>query len=470
MNQIRPKLTLPAAITVIPKVPKADANYGQPYYFTNLRDIYGQFRAEYDLSDNAMAYAAFGARDGSEDGFYSTLSLLNATTGAASVSGSRIPRTDNNEAAQAGVRVKLAAGGMTHEFNLGGSMNWLTNRNAFEFYAISSGTNNIYAPVDVPQPSRVTSRGGNMSDPFPISRTRLTSAFASDMIGVLDDHVLLTAGLRLQQIVVKSFSNVTALQTGEYRKDAVTPVVGLVIKPVDRVSLYANRIEALVQGATAPATSGGLNIVNVGEVLRPFKSTQYEVGGKLTLDIVTASLSFFTTERATAIAVPVASPANAGRFEASGLQRNKGIELSIQAEPVTGVRIITGGSVIDARLRRQTNGLNEGKKVAGVPDYLINGNVEWDLPFVPALTLTGRVVHTGEQPANAANTLSLPSWTRFDLGARYVALVSDKPLTLRFGVDNVANKRYWASAFDSSRPDLLQGAPRTYKLSASIDL
>ena len=471
VNQIRPKLTLPAAITTIPVVPDAAVNYGQPYYFTNLRDIYGQFRAEYDLSDKAMIYAAFGARDGAEDGFYSTLSLLNATTGAASVSGSRIPRTDNNEALQAGLRVKLAAGGMTNEFNFGGSMNWLTNRNAFEFYAISSGTNNIYAPVVVPQPSTVTSRGGNMADPFPISRIRLMSAFASDTIGLWDDRILLTAGLRLQQIQVKSYSNVTALQTGEYNKDAVTPVVGLVVKPVAGVSLYANRIEALVQGAAAPATSGGFNIVNVGEVLPPYKSTQYEFGGKLTLHKLTASLSFFQTDRATAIAVPVpAPPANSAQFEVSGRQRNRGIELSLQAEPIKGLRIIAGASVLDARLLRQTGGVNEGKKVAGVPDYLVNANVEWDLPFVPALTLTGRIVHTGEQPANNANTLWLPAWTRVDLGARYVALIGDKPLTLRFGVDNVANKRYWATAFDSSRPDLLQGAPRTFKLSASIDM
>ncbi|QJU60862.1 TonB-dependent receptor [Sphingomonas sp. AP4-R1] len=478
VNQLRPKLTLPAAITVIPRVPKASTNYGQPYYFTNLRDIYGQFRAEYDLSDNAMVYAAFGARDGSENGFYSTLSLLNATTGAASVSGSLIPRTDNNEAAQAGLRVKLAAGGVTHEFNIGGSMNWLVNRNAFEFYAVSPVTNNIYNPVVVPKPSAVSSRGGNMADPFPISRTRLTSAFASDTIGVWDDRILLTGGLRLQQIDVKTYAssaiplrNIAAGQlSAEYRKDAITPVVGLVVKPVEHVSLYANRIEALVQGAAAPAMSGGFNIVNVGEVLPPYKSKQYEVGGKLTFDKVTASLAFFTTERATQILEPVATPANSARFVASGRQRNKGIELSVQAEPVKGVRIITGGSVIDARLRRQTNGLNEGNKVAGVPDYLINGNVEWDVPFIPALTLTSRVVHTGEQPANNSNTLSLPSWTRFDLGARYVLLVKDMPLTLRAGVDNVANKRYWASAFDNSRPDLLQGAPRTYKLSASIDL
>jgi len=479
VNQLRPKLTLPAAITAIPRVPKADANYGQPYYFTDLRDIYGQFRAEYDLAENAMVYAAFGARDGSEDGYYSSLSLLNATTGAASVSGSRIPRTDNNEALQAGIRVKLSAGGITHEFNVGGTMNWLVNRNAFEFYAISSGTNNIYDPLTVPQPATVTSRGGNMADPFPISRIRLLTTFASDTVGFLDDHILLTGGLRLQQIAVKTYAANAIPNRGiaagglsaEYSKDAITPVVGLVVKPVDGLSLYANRIEALVQGAIAPAMSGGFNIVNVGEALEPYKSTQYEVGGKLTFDKVTASLSFFTTDRATQILERIpAPPANSARFVASGLQRNRGIELSIQGEPVNGLRVIAGGSVIDARLRRQTNGLNEGNKVAGVPDYLINGNVEWDFPFIRALTLTGRIVHTGDQPANNTNTLELPSWTRFDAGARYVALVANKPLTLRFSVDNIANKRYWATAFDSSRPDLLQGAPRTFKLSASIDL
>src|SRR3546814_5078184 len=105
----------------------------------------------------------------------------------------------------------------------------------------------------------------------------------------------------------------------------------------------------------------------------------------------------------------------------------------------------------------------------GVPEYMLNANVEWDVPFLRALTLTGRVVNTGKQAANLTNTLFLPSWTRLDLGVRYVAVVGDRPLTLRAVVDNVANKRSWASAFDSFRPDLQQGAPRTFKASASID-
>ncbi|MEE4538897.1 MAG: hypothetical protein V2J51_10460, partial [Erythrobacter sp.] len=67
------------------------------------------------------------------------------------------------------------------------------------------------------------------------------------------------------------------------------------------------------------------------------------------------------------------------------------------------------------------------------------------------------------------NTLFLDDWTRFDLGLRYVAVVADRPLTFRVNLDNVADADYWASAFDSFRPDLQLGAPRTFKASVNYD-
>ncbi len=152
-----------------------------------------------------------------------------------------------------------------------------------------------------------------------------------------------------------------------------------------------------------------------------------------------------------------------------GEQRNRGIELSVDGEPVRGLRIIAGGSIVDAELRGTPGGANDGNRAVGVPEYLANANAEWDLPFLVGATLTGRVVQTGKQQVNAANTLAIPDWRRFDIGARYVALVGDTPLTLRANVDNVANRRYWASSFDAFGASLLQGTPRTFKLSASVD-
>ena len=474
VSHFRPKLRI-NSLSVIPDTPDASTNFGQPWQYTTLRDVFGQFRVEYDLAKDVMAYAAFGARDGSEVGVYSTPELINATTGAINVSSSFIPRTDNNEAAMAGLRAKLSGGGISHEFNIGGSMNWLVNRNAFEFYTLSPERNNLYAPVEVTRSTTVSFIGGNLDDPFPISRIRLGSVFASDTVGLWDDRVLLTAGLRLQTITAKSYSNATGLLASEYSEDAVTPVIGLVVKPVEGLSLYANRIEALVQGAVAPPTganpSGGvaLPVTNAGEVLPPFVSEQYEIGGKLTLGRMDVSLALFQIDRETSILR--LDPSQAGRLEFGpfGIQRNRGVEFTLAGELTEGLRLIAGGSVIDAKLRRTQNGANEGNQAVGVPEYLLNANVEWDVPFIPALTLTGRVVHTGEQAANIGNTLFLEDWTRLDLGARYVAVVGGKPLTLRLNLDNVTDNAYWASAFDSFRPDLLLGAPRTFKASVTYD-
>ena len=470
----RPKLSV-SGLGVIPREPDASTNFGQPWQYTTLRDVFGQFRAEYDIAENVMVYAAFGARDGSEQGVYSTPTLLDATTGDISVSSSYIPRTDNNEAGTAGLRARFETGGISNEINFGGSMNWLVNRNAYEFYTNSPGLNNLYDPVELPRSSTVSFAGGDLDNPFPISRTRLRSAFVSDTIGFWDDRVLFTAGVRLQEIRSKSYSYFGGALQSEYKDDAWTPAFGLVVKPVEGLSLYANRIESLVQGARAPASGANpagrnpLPVSNAGETLSPYVSEQYEVGGKLSLGPVDLTLALFQIDRETAILrIDPADPTML-EFGPFGIQRNRGIEFTLAGEISKGLRLIAGGSVIDAKLRQTENGVNEGNDAVGVPELLLNANLEWDVPFVPALTLTGRVVHTGEQPADIANTLVLDSWTRFDLGARYVALVGDNPLTLRLSIDNVANEAYWASAFDSFRPDLALGAPRTFKASATIE-
>jgi iron complex outermembrane receptor protein len=474
VSHFRPKLRV-NTLTVIPDAPDASTNFGQPWQFTTLRDTFGQARVEYDIAKDVMVYAAFGARDGAEEGVYSTPTLVNATTGEITVSSSFIPRTDNNEAATAGVRAKFATGGITHQVNAGGSINWLVNRNAFEFYALSAERNNLYAPVLVTPSTTVTFRGGDLGNPFPIGRTRLTSGFVSDTIGLVDDRILLTAGLRLQAINVKSYSNVTGALTSEYDEDKVTPVIGVVIKPAEGLSLYANRIEGLVQGAVAPASganpNGGpaLPVSNAGEVLPPFVSEQYEIGGKLTLDGIDMSLALFQIDRANSILQFATGRTDALEFGPFGIQRNRGVEFTLAGELTDGLRLIAGGSIIDAKLRRTQYGVNEGNTAVGVPEYLLNANLEWDVPFIPALTVTGRVVHTGEQAANITNTLSLDDWTRFDLGLRYVAVVAGKPLTLRVNLDNVTDADYWASAFDSFRPDLQLGNPRTFKASVTYD-
>lgn len=470
---------------VVPRVPKADTNYSQPWSQILTKDFFGTFSVEYDLSDAAMLYAKVGARDGREDQTTASITVSDPVTGAATGSGSYVPREDNNESATTGIRIKLEGGGISHEINAGVAVSWQVNRNAYDFASTGYATN-LYDPVIAPAPAPGGLVGGNLDNVFPIGRSRVSSVFFSDTIGLWNDRILITGGLRLQEIKTKGYAyNDSTIfdpvpflagdQTSGYKESAVTPVLGVVIKPFDGLSLYANRIEGLVAGSTAPATydhdglpaTAPLRVVNGGAALPPVKSQQYEVGGKLNFGRFNAGVALFQIDKPNSFVDP--ATLIYGNY---GTQRNRGVEVTLDGEPVEGLRIISGLTFNDAKLRRTAGGLNEGKDAVGVPEVLANANVEWDIPFLPALTLVGRVVYTGKQAVDAANTLELDSWTRFDLGARYVALVGDTPLTLRFNVDNVANKRYWASAynaFSAFGSRLLQGGPRTFKASASIE-
>src|SRR3546814_18980624 len=95
-------------------------------------------------------------------------------------SGTNNPRDDNNEAGQAGIRGKFATGPITHQINLGASHNRYVNRNAYEFGPFGpdgTNANNLYDPVQVAKPTFNALVAGNLSDPNPANRTRLTSFF-----------------------------------------------------------------------------------------------------------------------------------------------------------------------------------------------------------------------------------------------------------------------------------------------------
>ena len=453
VDNLRPKVTI--GTDTVPAGPDADANYAQDYTYTKMRDLFGTLSLEYDVADNTLLYAKAGARDGREDGIYGGITILDVETGDANGTALIVPRTDNNEAVELGMRVKLGSA-VTHEINFGGNMLWQVNRNAFDFRygpGFAGFDTNLYdtAQVDIPSSTLV---GGNLDDPYPMSRTRQMSAFVSDTIGFWEDRVLLTGGLRLQAINTRTYGAYDGgLLDKTYDEDAITPVVGLVVKPVDGLSLYANRIEALQQGPTAPIDP---SISNSGQALAPRRAVQYEIGGKLAVGDVFLGLAAYRIER------PGDGLLSDGSYGYVGDQRHQGVEFTVNGELAPGLRLIGGAAYNDAELIG-------GNAVAGVPDYTANADVEWDLPFLPGLTLTGRVVQTGEQWVDSANTMELDSWTRFDLGARYVFAAGETPVTLRVGVDNVANERYWASAFDSFAVALLQGQPRTVKASISAD-
>lgn len=451
IDQGRPNVTID---TVVPSAPDADQNFAPEFAYAEMRDAFAMLNAEYDLTDHLMAYASVGLRDMKEDGQYVSVTVLDAA-GEAAVSSARIPREDNVVSAQGGVRAKFVTGPVDHSVNFGGSKLVQENHNAYVFNGARS--TNIYDPTPYSSPDTgVLFAAGNLDDLPLAQRTTLDSLFVVDTVDFADDKVHLTLGTRYQNIHVESFDLNTFAKTSDYEKSAVTPVLGVAVNVSDRITLYANRIEGLAQGPTA-----GFPASNIGETFAPYRSKQYEVGGKVDLGSLGFGVALFQTEQPAGFIDP-----GTNIFSVDGEQRNRGVELTAFGEPAEGVRLLGGATLLDAELTKTAGGANDGNTAIGVPDYQLNLGAEWDLPFLPGVTLTGRVLHTDSQYVNATNTLDIPSWTRLDVGARYTAVFDSRPVTFNLVVDNVTNKSYWASA---SSGYVTMGDPLTARVSVSTD-
>jgi len=457
INGNRNTVYLGSALTDIPHAPDADHNYSQKWTSTDLEDTFGMARAEYDLSDHWTAYAAAGAKHTREVGNYSTPTLINSA-GATTASNMFVAHDEDNRSAMAGLRGMFQTGPVSHQVNLGVSGIWTQQRSAYDL----SGTfsNNLYDTVDVPKPAPGKYVGGDINDPGIVGKTINRSVAISDTLGFVDDRVLLTYGLRKQTLKVDGW-NYQGNRSAAYDESITTPVYGIVLKPWENVSVYANRIEGLAQGPTAPASAGGMPVTNAGEVFAPARSKQVEAGIKYDKGTFGASLGVYRIEK------PSDGYTNAdGTYVRQGTQRNRGVELNLYGEPIDGLRLLAGATLMDTALKGTKNGANDGNRAIGVPKFQYNLGADWDVPGLQGVALNARMLRTGGQYANEANTLSIPAWNRFDLGARYSFDVEQRAVTLRANLENVANTRYWAS---SNGGYLSQGEPRLLKVSATVD-
>ncbi len=446
--------------TKVPKAPSAKDNYAQDWSWSELEDTYGMFNAEYDLNENWTAYVGGGAKHTRENGQYSSLYVGN--NGAGQVGFLYSPHDEDNKSAMGGVNGHFSTGPVTHQMNVGLSGIWGEQRSAFEaILRANRQPGNLYNPTQIPRPS-VTYFGSDIHDPRIVGKNRIKSAAVSDTLGFIDDRVLLTLGVRRQTIEVDAWNTTTGARNANYAESITTPVYGLVIKPWEHMSFYANRIEGLAQGPTSPSTG----VTNPNVTFAPNRSKQTEAGVKLDWDSYGATLGVYRIEQPNS--ATNRNPNGTNTFSVDGEQINKGVELNVFGEPVDGLRLLAGATWMHTELTSTSNGLTDGNRAAGVPRFQYNLGADWDIPGIQGAAVNARLLRTGGEYVDAGNSLSIPAWTRVDLGARYGFKPDDTYITLRANVENVANKAYWASA-STANNYLTQGEPRTVKLSATVD-
>lgn len=446
------------SVDFVPQVPNNRKNYSQKWAYSDIENEFGMLKAEYDLTDSWTTYAAFGGQHAHETGTYSTPKLLNRA-GDASVSRMDTNRIVDSWSGMAGIRGNFDTGPVSHRVNLGYSARIQKDKTAWRMAKVLP-TTNIYDNHNVDKPDNALS-SGDYHDPLTSGRQRMQGWLLSDTLGVFDDKVLLTGAARYQTVIVRGYNANTGEEVSDshFTDSRWMPTYGIVYKPWETLSLYANHTEALEPGSSAPSTA-----LNYGSTVGILHSKQNEVGAKIDFGRVGGSLALFQIKK------PLAMVNDAGIYALDGEQRNRGVELNVFGEPVLGLRLNGSATWLDPEMRKTANSANDGNDAVGVARFYMVLGAEYDIKPVEGLTATARVNHTGSQYADAANDKKLSDYTTLDLGVRYrTRLNADQnEMVWRLGVDNVTNKKYWSGSNDSSGY-LYVGAPRTLKLSMSYD-
>lgn len=355
---------------------------------------------------------------------------------------------------------KLQTGSVRHKLTAG----WYGDHDERTPFLSSAGgwATLTSAPMDIAAPTALTAPAFSIAGPKYIAQR---SRYGNWVLG---DHVEFNAqwsalvGLTHASITDTSY-NAAGATTARYGDSRTTPSLALLFKPREHITLYANYMESLEKGGTAPLTAGGRAVVNAGAVLPPLLSKQAELGIKAELGQMLLTGALFQIDKGLQYTDTTTNPA-APVYVQDGRQVHKGVEFTASGRALPGLTLWGGITLLDAQVTKQTaTPALQGKTPANVAEVQAKLYAEQDIAAVPGLALTGGLLYTGKQQRDALNTQQLPAYTLLDAGLRYAAKVAGKPVVWRLSVANLTDKQYWLNG-------TYLGRPRTVSLSAQVDL
>lgn len=450
-RNFRPQINIQSAVPWIPAPPDARGNW---YPGTLLRQTDNTVASafEYDVTDAVTLYAGLGYRKGENEQTFPDSRVAGFPGGIDQFGNFRLINAyydsySETISGNVGLRSQFDTGFISHKFNIAFTG---FNQEAGNAYVTSSYS----VPSSIYNPSPLPVITAARNPPRRASESTLTSFAVVDTMSFLDDAVLVTVGARHQMVRQDAYSTTTGSLTSSYDAEATTPFAGVVIKPWQNVSLYANYAEGLTRG-----TIVGPGYANTGAVLAPYKSKQQEAGIKVDWGTITTTAAVFQIARPNSIRTA------SDELAYDGEQRNRGVELSAYGLLLPGLRGMVSATFLRPELTNPTNPAERGNDAAGVPDKTFSAGLDWDVPWVTGLSLNGRVIYTSGSYLTSANTLRFPDWTRVDIGARYATSINGTPVTLRANIENLFDETYWLT----TGTFVTVASPRTFIVSAAFE-
>ena len=264
-------------------------------------------------------------------------------------------------------------------------------------------------------------------------RTNLAAAYAQDQISV-NRNLQFVTGVRFDYFDLNFHNN----RTGDNLRRIdrlVSPRVGIIVKPVDNLSLYANYSVAYLPSSGDQFSS----LTTITQQVKPEKFNNYEVGAKWD---VKRGLSFTTAlYRQDRTNTRATDPNDPTRIVQTGSQRTNGLEFGLNGTVTTRWNVVGGYAYQDAFITSDTTSAKAGARVAQVPHHtfsLWNNYKVWQ-----RLNVGLGIIHRTDMFAAIDNTVVLPGLTRADAGVFYSL---NEHWRLQANIQNLFDTRYYLNA------------------------
>jgi iron complex outermembrane receptor protein len=343
------------------------------------------------------------------------------------------------------------------------------------------GSDNIYQPI-TPVDLSVA------EDPHQNAGPRRLWEDNHQAAGVLQDRIHLPG--RIQLLASGRFDSLRDHNYSLYASDPQNsppiftdktfwlPQYAATFNPLNNLTLYGNYSVMLSLGPQAPWWTD-----NTAAFLGPYFTRQAEVGAKYDPGkriLISAALFHMRTpffypkvlqEPDSICSYNYAfgqdfAPGDTC-FEMQGHETHDGIELNAEGKAASWLRLTASAAAMNATSDDTGTPSFDGKQVINNPHLRTNIFADMLVPHLRGLHLMPGWSYTGRKEATRDDTVSVPGYNLFNLGARYTPGGEKGRVTLRLYADNIADKRYWKDTGASLGDTFIHlGAPTTVRLSA----
>ncbi|MGE3708018.1 MAG: TonB-dependent receptor, partial [Vicinamibacterales bacterium] len=319
------------------------------------------------------------------------------------------------------------------------------------FTSVGPNVTSVNAPVADPTIAMPLEFRPSASDADNHGVATVAAVYGQDQLR-LSRHVQAVVGLRVERFQVDLRNNRTAsdLVSSDI---LVSPRAGVIVKPREPLSLYANASLAYLPRAGDQLAS--LSLTN--QALDPERFVNYEAGVKWDFSQTLAfSAAVYRLDRGN-VAVP--DPLDPTRSLLVDAQRTHGLELELTGA-VTSAWYLTGGYAYqDGELTETiSSSARAGARLAMLPTHSVS---LWNKIELPRRWEVGLgLIRRGDSFTSLDNAVVLPGYTRVDAGVFYDV---SRKVRAQLNIENLLDRDYYASAHNNT--NITPGSPRAVRLS-----